>query len=184
MCDDINPIETNTRFILLMHPKEFRKTKNGTGHFTHLSLPNSELFVGIDFTKNDQIQSIINDPKNACFVLYPSSKSINLNENTIASQNKNIIIFLIDATWPCSRAILSASPDIDQLPKVSFTHEEVSKFTFKEQPKPYCLSTMESTHILLKLLNKHQIENIEETKLKQFLRPFEKMVAYQLSCER
>jgi DTW domain-containing protein YfiP len=38
-----------------MHPKEFKKTKNGTGHFTHLSLPNSELFMGIDFSDNDRI---------------------------------------------------------------------------------------------------------------------------------
>lgn len=42
-----------------MHPKEFKKTKNGTGHFTHLSLPNSELFMGIDFSDNDRINEII-----------------------------------------------------------------------------------------------------------------------------
>ncbi|MEA3289204.1 MAG: DTW domain-containing protein, partial [Campylobacterota bacterium] len=41
MCEYTKPIATNTKFIILMHPKEFRKTKNGTGHFTHLNLSNS-----------------------------------------------------------------------------------------------------------------------------------------------
>jgi len=50
MCSHISAIETNTHFVILMHPKEFRHTKNGTGNFTNLSLKNCELHVGIDFS--------------------------------------------------------------------------------------------------------------------------------------
>ena len=182
MCSHITPIETNTRFVILMHPKEFRKTKNGTGHFTNLSLKNCEIHVGIDFSKHDAINTIIDHPENNCFVLYPSKESINLNEESIGSKNKNSVVFLIDSTWPCSRAMLKASPNIDTLKKVSFTHTKSSDFIFKEQPKEYCLSTMESTLCLLELLNHHQIESIEEENLKDFLKPFHKMVDYQLSC--
>ncbi|WP_223898305.1 tRNA-uridine aminocarboxypropyltransferase [Sulfurovum sp. TSL1] len=182
MCRYITPIETNTRFVILMHPKEFRKTKNGTGHFTNLSLKHCEIHVGIDFTKHAAINTIINDPSNICYTLYPHENSINLNEEPIGEKQKNTVIFLIDSTWPCSRAILTASPNIDALPKISFTHTEVSKFTFKEQPEAYCLSTMESALCVLKRLNSHQIEAIERQKLDRFLLPFEKMVAYQLSC--
>ncbi|MBT8348019.1 MAG: DTW domain-containing protein [Sulfurovum sp.] len=182
MCTYITPIETNTRFVILMHPKEFKKTKNGTGHFTNLSLKNCEIHIGIDFTEHTAINTIINDPHNICYTLYPHKRSINLNEVSIGEENKNTVIFLIDSTWPCSRAILTASPNIDALQKVSFTHTEVSKFTFKEQPKDYCLSTMESTLCVLNLLNTHHIEHIESKKLDHFLLPFEKMVEYQLSC--
>jgi DTW domain-containing protein YfiP len=182
MCSYITPIETKTRFIILMHPKEFKKTKNGTGHFTNLSLKNCEIYVGINFTAHREINTIINDPSNLCYTLYPDQNSINLNERSIGNEKKNSVIFLIDSTWPCSKAILSASPNIDALPKVSFTHTEVSKFTFKEQPTAYCLSTMESTLCVLKLLNRHHIEKIEESRLERFLLPFEKMVEYQLSC--
>lgn len=181
MCRYITPIATNTHFVILMHPKEFRKTKNGTGHFTHLSLENCEIHVGIDFTEHTAINDIINDPSNICYMLYPHQRSINLNETSIGEEQRNTVIFLIDSTWPCSRAILAASPNIDALQKVSFTHTEVSKFIFKEQPKEYCLSTIESTLCVLKLLNNHQIEKIEPTKLDRFLLPFEKMVEYQLS---
>lgn len=182
MCSYITQLETNTRFIILMHPKEFRKTKNGTGHFTNLSLKNCEIHVGIDFSEHKIINEIISNPKNACYVLYPSNQSINLNKKHLAQANKKLIFFLIDATWPCSRAILTASPNINALKKVSFTHNKRSGFIFKEQPKEYCLSTIESTLCVLELLNHHQIESIPDTKLKKFLKPFEKMVAYQLSC--
>mgnify|MGYP001823816850 FL=1 len=182
MCSYITPIETNTRFVILMHPKEFKKTKNGTGHFTNLSLKNCEVHVGIDFTEHEAINNIINDPSNICYTLYPHESSINLKEEAIGEEKRNTVIFLIDSTWPCSRAILTASPNIDALQKVSFTHTEVSKFTFKEQPKAYCLSTMESTLCVLKLLNTQHVEKIENKKLNHFLLPFEKMVEYQLSC--
>jgi len=163
-----------------MHPKEFRKTKNGTGHFTNLSLKNCEIHVGIDFTQNQKINALLETKR--CYVLYPGETSINLNEQSIAKDDKEIVLFLIDSTWPCSRAILRASSNIDALQKVSFTHTKSSAFTFKEQPKAYCLSTMESTLCILELLNKHKIEEIETRSLENFLSPFHKMVEYQLSC--
>jgi len=183
MCPYISPLETNTRFIILMHPKEFKKTKNGTGHFTNLSLKNCEIHIGVDFSQNKIINEIIENPSNVCYVLYPSETSINLNTSVVGNNGKNTILFLIDSTWPCSRSILLHSPNIQKLEKVSFTHTKVSIFTFKQQPKEYCLSTMESTLCVLELLTKHKIENLERQNLDGFLLPFKKMVEYQLSCE-
>jgi len=179
MCGYICERETKTRFVILMHPKEFRKTKNGTGHFTNLSLKNCELHVGVDFTEHKVVNNILNDPKNQCYVLYPSESSINLNTQNIEVEQKQTVIFLIDSTWPCSRALLKQSPNIDALKKVSFTHTKSSAFKFKEQPNEYSLSTMESTLCLLELLNEHEVEALD---LQGFLLPFEKMVAYQVGC--
>lgn len=181
MCEHITPIHTKTKFVILMHPKEFRKTKNGTGHFTNLSLKNCEIHIGIDFSTHAAVNKIINDKQNDCYTLYPSATGINLNKESIAHEGKNTVLFLIDSTWPCSRAILTASPNINALRKVSFTHTKSSKFTFKQQPKEYCLSTMESTLCVLELLNTHQHENLDNKSLNNFLRPFEKMVEYQIS---
>jgi len=164
-----------------MHPKEFRKTKNGTGHFTNLSLTNCEIFVGIDFSNHKKINEILHNINNDCFVLYPSQESINLNEESIGTQHKNRVLFLIDATWPCSRAMLKSSPNLDSLAKVSFTHTKSSGFIFKEQPKDYCLSTMESTLCVLELLQQHNIESLDTYALQNFLKPFHAMVKYQTS---
>jgi DTW domain-containing protein YfiP len=165
-----------------MHPKEFRKTKNGTGHFTNLSLSNAALHVGNDFSQNDEINAMLNNPDNACYVVYPSKTSINLNKTSLNREGNNIILFLIDATWPCSRSMLLKSPNLDALEKVSFTHTKVSDFQFKTQPKDYCLSTMESTLCVLELLNENNDENLTANELDDFLEPFRKMVEYQVGC--
>jgi len=165
-----------------MHPKEFKKTKNGTGHFTNLSLENSEVHVGVDFSKHGKINEIIQT--HSCYVLYPSVTSMNLNEEVLKKEEKEIVIFLIDSTWPCSRAMLRESPNINALPKVSFAHTKRSTFTFKEQPQEYCLSTIESTLCLLELLNSHGVENVDTHALENFLTPFHKMVEYQLGCNQ
>jgi DTW domain-containing protein YfiP len=165
-----------------MHPKEFRKTKNGTGHFTNLSLPNSKIFIGIDFSNHDEVNEIINNPKNSCYLLYPSNDSIKLNTQNIKEENKTNIIFILDSTWPCANKMLRVSTNLQKLKKLSFEHTKASDFQFKTQPKEYCLSTMESTLCVLELLNFHGVENIKEKQFDSFLKPFEKMVEYQVNC--
>lgn len=78
MCEHIKAIDTNTKFVILMHPKEFKKVKNNTGFFTHLSLNNSEVFIGIDFTKHNRINEIIDTHES--FILFPSLNATNLTE--------------------------------------------------------------------------------------------------------
>jgi len=164
-----------------MHPKEYKKTKNGTGHFTHLSLKNSQIFVGIDFNEHKIINNILKDKSKNSFVLYPGEDSVNLTKHSIKEKNKTNVIFIIDSTWPCSKKILAVSKNIQALPKISFTHNKISNFKIKTQPSKICLSTIESTLCILELLNQHKIENIKEDSLSNFLRPFEKMVEYQVS---
>jgi len=164
-----------------MHPKEFRKTKNNTGKITSLSLPNSEIHVGIDFTNNEKINALIHNSNNNCFVLYPSDTSIKLNYERVEEKGKNIIIFIIDSTWPCSNKMLRLSQNINQLKKVSFEHTKISQYKFKTQPNELSLSTIESTLCILELLNEQKVEKIEDFKLEGFLEPFNQMIKYQMN---
>jgi len=180
LCQYINQIQTNTKFVILMHPKEFRKTKNNTGKITQQSLKNSEIHVGIDFTDNKNINDLINNPSNNCFVLYPSQTSIKLNHENIKQTNKNIVIFIIDSTWPCSNKILRLSKNLQKLQYVSFEHNKISQYKIKTQPNDLSLSTIESTLCVLELLNKQHIENIQDKDLNGFLEPFTQMIKYQM----
>lgn len=182
MCRHVKPIATQTKFVILMHPKEFKKTKNGTGRLTHLSLPNSELYIEVDFSEHAAINALIEDNNNLCYVLYPGKKSINLNTRKIENQGKQIVIFIIDSTWACSVKMLRVSRNLQTLPRVSFTHSKTSQFLIKEQPQAYCLSTIESTLTVLELLHAQGIERIEEGAFEAFLDPFKAMVEYQIGC--
>jgi len=182
MCSHVKPIKTKTKFVILMHPKEFKKTKNGTGHLTHLSLPNSELYIDVDFSAHKAINALINNDNNLCYVLYPGKNSININTQKIDAVGKQIVIFIIDSTWPCSVKMLRLSRNLQKLPRLSFTHTKTSQFQIKEQPKEFCLSTIESTQTILELLNAQGLEQIEEDDLDLFLNPFSAMVNYQINC--
>ncbi len=181
MCQYIQKIDTNTKFVILMHPKEFKKVKNGTGHLTHLSLKNSELFIGIDFTNHKRINEIIDTYES--YILYPSKKSHNLSDTKLHTcEKKSTAIFLIDSTWACSVKMLRESKNLQRLPYISFNTLKTSEFTIKEQPQEYCLSTIESTLSVLKLLKKWNLESIKDSELECFLTPFYKMIEYQLEC--
>ena len=177
----IEPLKTNTKFVILMHPKEFKKTKNGTGHLTNNSLQNCEIHIGIDFSNNERINALINDTEYDSFVLYPDDNAIKLNEDKLSTKKKSLI-FIIDSTWPCSKKILRLSKNLSSLRKVSFVHDKSSQFMIKTQPNVHCLSTIESTLCVLEQLNNQNIESIQTSSLDNFLKPFKKMVEYQISC--
>lgn len=180
LCFDIQPIETSTKFVILMHPKEFKYIKNNTGRLTYLSLKNSELFVGVDFSNDKRVNNLIDNPKNHCVILYPDKKCLNLSENGLNIDDKGLVIFIIDATWDSAKPILRRSTNLHNLPRISFSHTKTSAYNFKRQPFAEALSTMESTLCVLELLNYHGMESISNVALEDFLTPFEKMVKFQM----
>ena len=183
MCKHINSLDTNTRFVILMHPKEFKKVKNGTGHLTHLSLTNSKLFIGVDFTNHKEINDIISTCQS--YILYPSKDALNISKINIDKSlnvKKDMAIFIIDSTWSCSFKMLKESKNLQTLTHISFDSTKLSEFKIKKQPEDYCLSTIESTFSILKLLQKWDIEDFEKVDLDKFLNPFHMMVDYQIKC--
>ena len=181
ICKHISPFKTKTRFIILMHPKEYKKERNGTGYMTNLQLENSEIIVGIDFTNNTRVNEILTKEKNSSFLLYPGKDNFNLSVRKSSEINAFMgntpHIFLLDATWPCARKILKLSKNLQKLKRVSFDNTITSKFIIKQQPKPLCLSTIESVYTVLNLLKEGEFEKCETT---NFLVPFKKMIEHQL----
>ena len=183
ICKHISPFHTKTRFIILMHPKEYKKEKNGTGHMTKLQLENSEIIVGVDFTNNNRVNEILTKEESCSFLLYPGKDNFNLSIRKSSEINSfmgnNPHIFLLDGTWPCARKMLKLSKNLQKLKRVSFDNKIKSKFIIKQQPEPLCLSTIESVYTVLNLLKEGDLEQCET---KDFLIPFEKMIEHQLEC--
>jgi len=183
ICEHISPFQTKTRFIILMHPKEYKKERNGTGHMTRLQLENSEIIVGVDFTNNNRVNEILTKAKSGVFLLYPGKVNFNLSIRKSSEINSfmgnNPHIFILDGTWPCARKMLKLSKNLQKLKRVSFDNKIKSKFIIKQQPESLCLSTIESVYTVLNLLKAGDLEQCET---KGFLIPFEKMIEYQVGC--
>ena len=185
ICKSTNPVQTKTRFIILMHPKEYKKEKNGTGHMTKLQLKNSEIIVGVDFTNNKRVNEILNREKSNSFLLYPGKDNFNLSiregSEITSFMGINPHIFLLDGTWPCARKMLKLSKNLQNLKRISFDNKIQSNFIIKQQPDALCLSTIESVYTVINLLRK---SDLEKCNTKDFLEPFRKMIEYQIECIR
>ena len=162
-----------------MHPKEFKKVKNNTGFFTHLTLSNSEVFIGVDFSAHERINHII--ATHQSYILYPSAHALNLSHERPKKEDasKDLAIFIIDSTWACTKKIFTQSTNLSSLMHMSFTTQKTSQYQIKEQPQSNYLSTIESTLVVLEELVKWNIETLEEKNMQNFLNPFFEMIAYQ-----
>jgi DTW domain-containing protein YfiP len=185
LCDSITEIKTQTKFVLLMHPMEAKKEKVGTGRLTHASLPNSEIIMGIDFTKDPRVNELINDDSKSCFVMYPGAQAINISSEKFEfnQSKKELVVFIIDATWPCAKKMMKLSLNLLDLPRLCFNPEVKSRFAIKQQPMDYCLSTIESVHYFLSALEKQGLEKLHGIQ-ENLLGTLKALVDYQLACEK
>lgn len=191
-CSSISPMETRTRFVFLMHPKEFKQEKAATGRLTHLCLPRSEIHMGIGFDEHGAVQALIRDPAHFPVLLYPGRDALNLTAATAVPgepqlaalhtqlEHRRLVVFLLDATWALGRKMLRLSPSLQCLPRIMFTPTAPSRFVIKQQPHEGCLSTLEATHELLLALAQTGLDTY--TQPTQLLQLFARMQEFQLRC--
>lgn len=182
-CASITPMPTRTRFVLLMHPKEFKHEKAGTGRLTHLCLGNSEIHMGLNFDTDESVQALIADPANFPVLVYPGPTARNLTTGALAPAElgrRRLVLFLLDGTWSGARKMLRLSPSLQKLPRVMFTPTAPSRFLIKQQPQVGCLSTLETAHELLLALTASGLDTYALPA--QLLDLFARMQAFQMKC--
>ncbi len=187
-CPLIESFQTETRFIILMHTMEAKKEKLGTGRICRATLKNSEIIVGIDFTLHTEVNAILADPGNLCMVLYPGDRSLNISRDEIAplietrDLGRKLVVFLIDGTWRCAKKMMTLSLNIRSLPRISFTATHESIFYIKEQPEPYCLSTLESIHHFLCEADRRGLERLPGRPQDNLILVFQSMIDFMVKC--
>jgi DTW domain-containing protein YfiP len=183
-CKYIVPVETGIKFVFLMHPKEAYHQKTGTGRLAALSLPGSEIIIGIDFTENKRVKEILENPDYFPVLMYPdenawSAEKMGFHE---VIGNKTLVIFLVDATWFFAKKMLRLSPILHTIPKFSFRAGYRSQYEFKTQPAPECLSTIETCYYVIKELQEKGIA--KKGNPEPLMNVFHKMIDYQLESEK
>lgn len=182
-CSSIAPMATRTRFVFLMHPKEFKQEKAGTGRLTHLCLPNSEIVMGVELDGHPRLVELLADPDNHCVLLYPGPEARNLSRGELKPEDlggRRLVVFLLDATWACARKMLRVSPSLQRLPRVMFTPTAPSRYVIKQQPQDGCLSTLEATHEMLLALELGGLDTYVDRE--QLLGLFDRMQRFQIEC--
>jgi DTW domain-containing protein YfiP len=181
-------METRTHIVLLMHPMEWKKERCTTGRLACLNLANSEIIQGLAFDAHPRVRGLIDDPANLPVLLYPGKDSFDLGKESaggapFASElgDRRLVVFLIDSTWACSKAILRESPGLLRLPRLMFSPREPSRWYIKRQPASHCLSTLEAIHELLLALESAGLDSYPDKE--RLIDVFMRMQAYQAERE-
>lgn len=182
-CKYITSISVKSKFIFLMHPKEAYKQKTGTGRLASLSLPNSEIIIGIDFTDNKRLNTLLSDSQYFPILLYPDKNALTAESEILknAAEYKKLLVIVVDATWLIAKKMMKLSKNIQTLPKISFLPSAGyhSQFHFKRQPAADYLSTIESCYYLLTEFKRNGLEN-DSASFEPLMDIFHKMVDFQL----
>lgn len=176
-------IDTGIKFVFLMHPKEFRRQRTGTGYLSHLCLKDSEVIVGLDFSKNARLQELLNDPEYYAALMYPGEDA--LTPQTITTglpAGKKLLLLILDATWFCAKKMIQHNPFLFELPKLSFQGNYRSIFTFKREPSPECISTIECCYYVIKELQTSGFVNANINP-EPLMNIFKAMIKLQLTAE-
>jgi DTW domain-containing protein YfiP len=190
LCPLIKPFMTQARFVILMHTMEARKEKLGTGRISRAGLLNSEIIVGVDFSRDARVNALIADPGNHCVALYPGDKSLDISRGDVAplletkASGKRLVVFLLDGTWQCAKKMMRLSANINRLPRVSFSSERRSIFYIKEQPADFCLSTLESIHVFLDEADRRGLESLPARPQDNLIEVFRHMIDFMVKCAK
>lgn len=186
VCSVLKSFDPGIKFVFLMHPKEAKRQRTGTGRIAHAGLLDSEIIMGIDFTKNERLCALLADPQYYPVLLYPSKDAWNSKKEGFKQElnGRKLLAIIIDSTWFCSKKMIALSTNIMALPKLSFSGLYSSIFTFKREPHPECVSTIETCYYLIKEFKESGLiagttNNSEES----LMDAFKMMIKFQLQKE-
>ncbi len=194
LCHRLKPFTSNTVISLLMHPKEAKKQRLGTGHLSHAILENSRLFSEVNLDQDREFQKFLRGPDFFHMLLYPAEDAWPI-DSSLAPQEKGhiptppiprgktLVLHVLDATWPCAKKMMRVSQCLKELPKVSFQQSYRSRFLIKHQPHEACLSTIETLYYCLEALKKYGLEPELEEKHQNLLDTLDALVKFQVKCE-
>ena len=183
-CRYASEVQSGIKFVFLMHPKEAKRQRTGTGRLASICLPQSEILIGVDFTHNERLNALLNDERYFPVMMYPAEDAWNCSKEgfkeTVGS--KQLLVIIIDSTWFCSKKMIRLSLNLHTLPKLSFAGSYKSIFTFKKEPYEYCVSTIESCYYIIKEMQGCSLAN-KECNPEPLMYVFRKMIEFQLSKE-
>jgi DTW domain-containing protein len=170
-CAHIVPIETETRLVLLQHPRE-RYVAIGTAHMASLCLVRSELHVGVDWGASPALARALSDPERPPILLYPGEGAIDI----VASPPIGpVTLVVVDGTWTQTKKIVRDNPILARLPRYAFVPPRPSEYRIRREPDAASVATIEALV--------HALRALEGDRFEPLLSPFRAMIDFQIACE-
>src|SRR3954468_16689189 len=102
-CGALKPMHSTTRVIFVQHPRESR-VPISTCRMAHMSLPNSEMHVGLG----------LSEVPDDVAVLFPSEGAVDVQQ--LSRPPKNLVV--VDGTWSTARKVVERDARLRSLPRI------------------------------------------------------------------
>lgn len=171
-CASVVSIQTQTRILVLQHPREADVPIN-TARIAALCLPSSSVHIGVQFEDDPEVNALLSDPSKPPILLWPGEEARDLASDPPPLP---VTLVVVDGTWWQARKLVRTNPRLASLPRYAFTPPRPSNYRIRREPAEHCVSTIEALALALGFLegNQRQFDTL--------LAPFQAMVDHQLQC--
>ncbi|USD41994.1 DTW domain-containing protein [Vibrio sp. SCSIO 43135] len=172
ICQWIQSLSSNVELIILQHPTEEHRPM-GTARILSLSLPNSYLFVGEDFSTHDELNHLLAQSDVEHYILYPSDHSRSADELIAKANTDKVRVILLDGTWKKAYKMWQVSTNLQSLPCLHLPKGLKGNYRIRKAPSENSLSTVEAGYHILSLLQ-------HERDFSPLLAAFDHMIQFQI----
>ena len=155
ICQWIQQLDAKTELWILQHPSEVKRAI-GTARILTLSLANAKLWVGEDFSHNEEINQLLAEPDRQAWVVYPGEQALPISslagEGTEQTTEPKRTLILLDGTWKKAYKMWQLSSNLQQLPTVALDNVEQGNYRIRKSPKSQGVSTVEAGYLALTAL--------------------------------
>jgi len=137
ICSLIESFTAHCDILVLQHPHERRKY-HGSAKLVTSAIRNATLLRGIVIPEEEFRLAVRG---RAPVLLFPCLRASPCEEVVLQA---NHLLIALDGTWSEARKIYNRNPYLHNLPALSFAAKHKSNYRIRKQPKPGCLSTVES----------------------------------------
>lgn len=147
LCARIPRVPNRTEVRILQHLRE-RHHPVGTVRFAELGLERVEVAVH----RPDGLRPPDLGPwlTPGTALLYPGPSARDL--AGLGPEERPTRLLLLDGTWAQARVLLRSYPEVQSLPRVRLSPEAPGRYRIRREPRPECLSTIESLLGALRIL--------------------------------
>jgi len=139
-----------------------------------LCLTNSELHIGIDWSRSEPLARALSNPERPPVLLYPGEGAIDI---TRSPPPGPVTLVVVDGTWSQTKKVVRTNPLLAALPRYAFVPPQPSEYRIRKEPDDASVATIEAlVHALTALEG-------EGARFSTLLAPFRAMIDFQLACE-
>ncbi len=176
ICASITPLQAQTKIVILQHRSE-QSQALATAPILELSLAHCQVLVGENFTDNEALNALLNDPIYQCVLLYPSEQAVEVSQLAYQHHGQNektLCVILLDGTWKKAYKMWQLSSNLHALPNVCLPEGLCGDYRLRKAPKSHYLSTVEAGYHILSLLE-------PQRDFSPLLQAFNQMIEFSMS---